>query len=384
MAYRPASLLTAGTVTPTAAGSVGLSSRFLLSDATYATGVQLQTLFGAAAAAASGASPLTGLPATALVGAAITGVGTTLTPSGSTAYASLYTGGADEGTRVAFTGSALPTLTPLVAGSTTVRVYGSVSGGAALAESVAIAVSVPLVAPGPVTSPVAGAVTATTIQVTYAAPTAGGAVTSYAGRSSLDGTTWVANGGAFGATGGTFTGLLGATAYRLEIVASNGAGSSTTVLGGVVSTAAGSAVGNAYQVGWYGAVPASTFVLSNSYNGFKYGTPESDTYFKLTPTAGGADLANTTGVLHAWAPSATTPPGPGGPTAAGLNAANYANGYVAAAAAAAPFYKDSASIAAPSGSAAQTVYFWVSADGGVSWSLWRDGSNTAIGVTVSF
>ena len=383
MAYRPASLLTVGTITPTAAGSVGLASRFLLSDATYATGMQLQSLFGSITVATA-ASALTGLPGSGTVGVPVTGITTALAPAGSTAYAVLYSGGADVGVRVAFSGAALPSLTPVSAGFTTVRVYGMANGGVALVESAAFSVMTPAVVPGPVTALTAGAATSTTIAVNYTPPASGSAVSSYSGRSSLDGTTWTASGGTFGASGGVFTGLSAGTAYHLAIVAANTAGSSTTVFGSVVSTGAASAISNAYQVNWYGAPPTSTFAPTGSYNGYKYGTPESDTYFKLTSTSGSVDLANTTGVLHAWIPSATTSPVAGGPTGAGLNAANYANGYVTAVAAAAPYYHDSAVVAAVSGTPAQTVYFWVSADGGSSWSLWRDGSNNPIGVTVSF
>ena len=385
MAYRPSSLFTAATVSPSAAGAVSLLSRFLLTDATFATGAQLQTILGISTGGATGASTMSGVPANAVFGVPVSGVTVTLAPSGATGYAVLYSGGVDEGARQAFTGAALPSLTPLMTGSTTIRVYGATNAGPALVESAAFNVVMPVVPPGQVGSLVAGQSTSSTIAVTYTAPITGSAVISYSGKASLDGTTWVASGGSFGATGGSFTGLTPATLYHLEIIASNAGGSSTTVLPGTASTlAAGTGPANSYLVGWYGSAPATNFALSATYNGYKYGKPEASGYFKLTPAAGGGDVPNSTQVLCAWVASTTTAPVAAVPTAAGLNAANLANGYVTASAAAAPYYSDNASVAAPVGSTAQTVYFWASTDNGVTWSVWRDGSNNPIGVTVTF
>ena len=80
--------------------------------------------------------------------------------------------------------------------------------------------------PGPVQNPQAGTPTASTVPVTYTAPTTGGPVITYAGQTSVDRVTWIANSGAFNAGGGTFIGLDGSTAtspavYHLRIVATN-------------------------------------------------------------------------------------------------------------------------------------------------------------------
>lgn len=119
------------------------------------------------------------------------------------------------------------------------RVTATNSGGAGTSSATASTTTAPPVA-GPVNALTLGAVTSTTIAVSYTAPTTGGAVVSYSGKISTDtGVTYVTNAGAFNATGGTFTGLTAATPYKLEILATNGSGSSITVLSSAVSTLAG-------------------------------------------------------------------------------------------------------------------------------------------------
>ena len=97
------------------------------------------------------------------------------------------------------------------------------------------------VAPSPVTSLAAGTPTPTTIPVTFTAPTAGTAPITYAGLTSVDGTTYTTNGGTFTASGGTFTGLTAATAYHLRVAATNSTGTATADVAGTVSTAAAAA-----------------------------------------------------------------------------------------------------------------------------------------------
>jgi hypothetical protein len=101
------------------------------------------------------------------------------------------------------------------------------------------AVSTP---PSQVGSFAPGTPAATTIPVSYTAAT-GTATITYAGYVSAHGAnSWTLNGGTFTATGGTFTGLSPSTNYDLRIVATNGAGSSTTdYLTGASTSAAGTA-----------------------------------------------------------------------------------------------------------------------------------------------
>ncbi len=100
-------------------------------------------------ATATAAAAVAGAPAAGQEGQAITGLTTSLTPSDATAYAVLSVGGTDEGTRQAFVGTSLPSLTPQATGSYTARVYAAATGGTALAASAAI----------PVTDPATGATT---------------------------------------------------------------------------------------------------------------------------------------------------------------------------------------------------------------------------------
>jgi hypothetical protein len=92
--------------------------------------------------AATGAT-LAGIPTTGTGGIALNMSGATaaLTPSGSTAYAVLSVSGSDEGSRVAFTGSAPPALIPLGAGTYLYKAYGALTGGSALATSPSITVA---------------------------------------------------------------------------------------------------------------------------------------------------------------------------------------------------------------------------------------------------
>ena len=93
------------------------------------------------------AATLATVPTNASVNAPITGVTDTLTPANAMAFACLYTSAADVGSRVAFTGTAVPALTPTTAASYTIRLYAAATGGVALAESAAIAVSATQVGP---------------------------------------------------------------------------------------------------------------------------------------------------------------------------------------------------------------------------------------------
>lgn len=87
------------------------------------------------------AATISNVPTTGTAGAALTGGTVVLIPAGSTAYAALYTVGADVGTRQAVTGSTIPSLTPASAGSVTLRIYATGTGGTALAESATITVA---------------------------------------------------------------------------------------------------------------------------------------------------------------------------------------------------------------------------------------------------
>jgi hypothetical protein len=87
------------------------------------------------------AATISGAPSTATAGTAITGVTDTLTPSGATGYAVLNNGSADVGSRIAFTGTNVPSLTPSAAGTDTIMIYATLTGGSPLATSSAITVS---------------------------------------------------------------------------------------------------------------------------------------------------------------------------------------------------------------------------------------------------
>jgi hypothetical protein len=130
-------------------------------------------------------------------------------------------------------------LTPTAAGTGVVTVTASPSMGTAAGVQLTVsAAAAQPVAPGQVTQFAAGVPTQTSVAVTYAAPAAGTAPITYAGLTQVGNAVAVANGGTFGATGGTFTSLAAGTAYTLIIKATNSAGSSTTVLSGTVTTAA--------------------------------------------------------------------------------------------------------------------------------------------------
>lgn len=112
-------------------------------------------------------------------------------------------------------------------------------GGNLLAIGDGMAAPAPsAVAPSQVGSLAAGAPGTYTIPVTYTAAS-GTATISYGGRVALRGSTsFTPNGGTFTATSGQFVGLSAGTAYDLEIVATNSAGSSVTSLLNITTAAA--------------------------------------------------------------------------------------------------------------------------------------------------
>ena len=109
-------------------------------------------------------------------------------------------------------------------------------GTSAQSSIVSVTTAAATTPPGQVQSLAAGAAVGTSIPVTYTAPVTGAAVVSYSGATSTDNVTFTANAGTFNATGGTFTGLASATAYYLQVIATNAGGSSTTQVAGTVTT----------------------------------------------------------------------------------------------------------------------------------------------------
>src|SRR6185312_12702582 len=142
---------------------------------------------------------LSSVPTTGFTGSAIAGAGATLTGL-TTAYAVLYTGGSDQGSRQAFTGSSVPGISPTASGSYTLRVYDALTSGNLLAESAAITVSNPTIAvttPG-TTSPS----TTMTLTGTYTGPAPSGVNARFDGTGSYTALT------TFSATGGSWTGQI--------------------------------------------------------------------------------------------------------------------------------------------------------------------------------
>lgn len=132
------------------------------------TGVQYKAVYLAGTTASTTATTPVPVPSSATVGTPITGITTTISPSGATAYAVLFDGTSDVGGRVGFTGSALPALTPQSINAThSIRLYPSLTGGIAIAVGatfsvVAAVVASPAIAIGNVT----GRVQASQSQVT--------------------------------------------------------------------------------------------------------------------------------------------------------------------------------------------------------------------------
>lgn len=87
------------------------------------------------------AATLANVPWAGVVGSPITGITCALTPSYAQGFVCLSTGGADVGTRQAFTGATPPVLTATAAGIYDVVLYAALTGGTALATSSAITVS---------------------------------------------------------------------------------------------------------------------------------------------------------------------------------------------------------------------------------------------------
>ena len=124
-------------LTPTGPGAYEVA---IYAAATGGTAVTVSSTITVAAEAATGAT-LANVPSTATTGVPISGVTDTLTPTGAGAYAVLHTGGADEGTRQAFSGTSAPAIAPAGVGAYTYRIYAAATGGSALAESAAITVT---------------------------------------------------------------------------------------------------------------------------------------------------------------------------------------------------------------------------------------------------
>lgn len=97
------------------------------------------------------------------------------------------------------------------------------------------------VPPSQVSNLATGTPTASAIPISYTAAT-GDAPITYVAQTQIGSAGWVTNGGAFGSTGGTLTGLTASTAYGVRVVATNSAGSSTTTVSGTVTTAAAPAI----------------------------------------------------------------------------------------------------------------------------------------------
>ena len=341
--------------------------------------------FVASVVSATAATTPVTVPGSSTVGTAITGLTTSLTPSGATAYASLTIGGTEQTPRVSFTGTAVPSLTPATSGTATIKIWAASTGGTALATSASFTISAALTAPNTPTSFAKASATSTTIVLTWAE--SGGApstrtltyrLTGSGSYAAVPGTTGL------GSTGATVTGLTAGTAYDFKLDESNTAGSAATATLTNVSTSA-SGPANTYQLNFY-STPATTQSVTSAYAGYNYGSIAD--YVRLTPTAGGADLPNSSsGVLFGIGTSSTTPPSaatlPPGISGSG----NYANGYVTpAAAGVAPYFVAGGPpvAAQTTGHASVVYYLWASADSGATWSVYRNGSDVPIGITVSF
>ena len=98
--------------------------------------------------------------------------------------------------------------------------------------------AVPII-PGQVGSLTAGTPTDTLVPVSYTPPATGTQTITYAGatRTPPGSGLFASNAGSFGASGGTFVGLVASTSYDLRITATNAAGSSSTFTASPVTTA---------------------------------------------------------------------------------------------------------------------------------------------------
>lgn len=182
-----------------------------------------------------------------------------------------------------------------------------------------------------------------------------------------------------GSTGATVTGLTASTAYDFQVVESNTGGTSAATTLTNVSTSSGSTLTNPYKITWNSA-KSTTYTFTTKNAGSYYGTPGGANYFKLTPSGGGTDLPNnTTGVVHAWHTSSTSPPG-AAVLPSGFSGSAVYNGYSTPSAATAPFFNELSRVTAAITGTLFTVtyYFWVSADSGATWSIHRDVSDVPI------
>jgi hypothetical protein len=133
------------------------------------------------------------------------------------------------------------------------QVFAVNTAGNGTASTVATATT-SVAAPGLPTGLAAGTATATTMPLSWIAPSSGGAVTSYSVRSSVHGAnTWTTVTG-IASTAATIAGLLPTTSYDFEVAAVNATGSSAWTAALTVSTGA---VGTIYTMSWNQAPPAS-------------------------------------------------------------------------------------------------------------------------------
>jgi len=110
--------------------------------------VPVSALTGTSPATATAAT-LAGTPTTGTAGTPLAATTVTTTPSSASAFMTLYTGGADVGSRVAVASGATFSATPAAAGTFTVRAYAAATGGTPLAESAAITVAAAAAKIGP-------------------------------------------------------------------------------------------------------------------------------------------------------------------------------------------------------------------------------------------
>lgn len=245
------------------------------------------------------AASLASVPTTGTSGVAITGATYSLTGI-TTAYAALWNGTADQGSRVTITGSSgsMPSFTPASAGTYTLRIYDAASSGNKLAESASITVA-------------AGSVNTTMVSVIPAAVgSIGAAMTFNFTYTGTDPTTLQASiaGGSFSSISCTASGGSG----TFSVTPSGTAGSSTIS----IKDAAGA---NGTKTSAFYAQASGAPFWTYSSAGTEFTTPVShsaaDTcllYFTGTGSnTAGSDFPATTGQrtwFAAWSHSQVLPP----------------------------------------------------------------------------
>ncbi len=388
MTYQPILIPTPVATVPTLT-----NARFLLTDGTYLSGAQLQTLLGGSAPAAISVATPSGW--TAGSSGTIGGTYTGTVPTGVN-YA--YDGGAAYAAAGAFTASGgnwSGTATYPAAGSHTITVQEANATGI-MATSPTFSVVAAAVASAYTTalSATSGAVgTATTMTFT---PTGGAWPSSLVITPSVSTVT-----GTFSPATISPTGSAAATCTFTPSAAGSGtlgSGTSpsltnTTGALAFTATAAANAVTNGYNLTPYNptAFVTTAYALPTAAGSYQYGQPGGVAYVTIKANDGTVVPDTLTTVIGGWGTSSTVPP-PQAAHQSYMTSGAIGNGWtgwqkqgtsplykILSSSPAAPIYLATGSTPAPG----VNYYLWFSIDSGANWSVARNASNVPIAFPVT-